>query len=400
MQHYFLIDQVNPNPHSSLQTSRYHNAGYKYWDVDNMLGHFSGFSYDNWVNVNKAYLLGDGYKFIFSFVHMPVTFTPALSGDALKLLHTDDNTFLVLMSTLEGIVTHDELQRALKKLQIPLRKVIVLHSNPEYHDYKKDNMTYLCINFWESYARWQLKMMPDTDIITPTERWKSVSSASKKFICLNRNIKPHRIYTMYALIKTGMIEEGHVSYHLPTINPKEYKDFTNDYLCLKNIPIAMHKDFKQSVAREMFPRKLDTLNKTHIINYTKSLKPFYKDSICSIVTESDHRMNFITEKTFKAIVNMHPFFIIGNPDQHTMLRARGYETFEDFFQTSAVQKYKDANYLLTALKQKDLQKLKNEYKKIYHEKCKHNFELFWKRKVLWQDIVNEIIRSAKEKQLG
>lgn len=400
MQHYFLLDQVADNPHNSIEITRYNNGGYKFWHLDNMLGHFSGFNLEDWYHVRRAPLLGDNLKFIFALVHMPVNFTPALSPDSIKLLRNDKKCCLVLMSTLEGIVMHDELKKGLKQVGVPLDKVIVLHSNPEAHDMKRDGMHYICINFWESYARWHLKMMPDIDMITPEQRFKSIDRASKKFICLNRNIKPHRIYTMYAIIKTGMLEQGHVSYHLPTINPKEYKQFTQSPLCLKYMPRDMHKDFLKSVAREMFPRKLDTPNKMHIINYTKTLSGFYNDSIVSLVTESDHRMNFITEKTFKAIVNMHPYFIIGNPGQHSMMRARGYETFEDLFQTQEVRNYKDANYLLTALKQKDLNKLKSEYKKQYYERCKHNFDLFWKRRVLWQDIVNEILRAAKEKRIG
>jgi len=81
--------------------------------------------------------------------------------------------------------------------------------------------------------------------------------------------------------------------------------------------------------------------------------PFYKDSYFSVIVEAsalcpsknhqtgkfDVHVNnwnplFITEKTWKAILNCHPFMIIGNHGILNHLKKLGYETFEDIFDES------------------------------------------------------------------
>tara|TARA_R100000734_G_C3284629_1_gene77569 strand:- start:429 stop:872 length:444 start_codon:yes stop_codon:yes gene_type:complete len=140
----------------------------------------------------------------------------------------------------------------------------------------------------------------------------------------------------------------------------------------------------------MYTRKLDILDTLNVINYNDTLKPFYNDSVVSVVTESDSTKNFITEKTYKAIMNLHPFFIVGNPEMHTLLRARGYETFEELFGLTQVTNYRHAMVLWHKLKTTDLQILKKKVKEEYLDKLIHNQNLFLSRTVSWKDIKNNL----------
>lgn len=65
----------------------------------------------------------------------------------------------------------------------------------------------------------------------------------------------------------------------------------------------------------------------------------FTDTKFSIITESnfssrDSKINFITEKTYKAIFNHHPFVIFGTSGLLDTLRNKGYKTFNDIIDES------------------------------------------------------------------
>lgn len=400
--HFFLLDNVQNFPHGMLAVPKDFREPNLYWDVYNQLGHFDNFSINNFYNLNRADILPkDSKKLILTFLQTPQHNVPALSKEALELLRSDENTFLVLFNILENQQQEHDLIRYLKAENIPPLKTIVLVSNPDYHEKVIEGVIFLAINFWESFSRYHLKLMPDISYITPDERIKSFKNANRKFISLNRNVKLHRIWWFYSILKTDMINQGHVSYHLPKlISPQEYSSILDSPNMLHYIPNELHQDFKVNARRQMYARMLDKIDDFHVINYNNTIKPYYSDSLMSFVTESDHRGNFLTEKTYKAIINMHPFFIIGNPDHHALLRARGYHTFENLFGSEKITSYNDAVAVLTRLKNTNIEDLKAIIEKRIIDKCIHNYELFWNRKVSWESITNEVLKLIEKHNNG
>jgi len=268
-------------------------------------------------------------------------------------------------------------------------KVVVLCCDVEAHNKTLDGIKYITVNYWESVSIHQHKTLPNVAITLPDEL--DIDNATKKFLCLNRNIKPHRIWLMYSILKNGVYDQGHVSYNLPDISKEEHNECAKSYHTVKRIPKELHTDYKMSLLREMYTRKLDELNKVQVINYSNSIKAYYNDSLISVITESDSTKNFITEKTYKAIMNLHPFFIVGNPEQHSLLRARGYETFEDLFGVDCVMDYNQATALWQNINAMDIDILKRQIKEKYIDKLLHNQRLFLSRKVSWDKIVDNII---------
>ena len=217
---------------------------------------------------------------------------------------------------------------------------------------------------------------------------------AKKFLCLNRNIKPHRIWLMYSLLRSSIINEGHVSFNLPSVDRRDFYVCSRSHHTLKRIPESLHSDYKMALVREMYNRKLDPLSSNHVINYNSSIKSYYNDSLMSVITESDTNLNFITEKTYKAIMNLHPFFIVGNPDQHALLRARGYYTFEDLFGVDQITNYAEASKMWKHIGSKNIDVLKQNIKKKYLDKLIHNQQLFLSRKISWNDITDNLITAV------
>lgn len=389
--HILFLDNVENSPHGSLLVKKSKQQN-NFWNVDNLLGHFDGYSSNSFYNLKHHELFSnEDIKYIFSFVHMPITNFPYLSTQALDLLRNDSNTYLILFSALEYTITEKELYIKLSRLNIPLEKVVVLCSNIEAHNKELFGVKYICINFWESYSKKHLTLLPGGTISSPQTRLTSLKTARKKFLSLNRNVKPHRIWFYYSLIKTNTLDQGHVSFHLPDVDPVLFKKEIHDFHhVLRKIPQKLHSDFQKTAARKMYTRKLDILDKDNIINYKDTTTPFYNDSVVSLITESDDSKNFLTEKTYKAIANLHPFFIIGNPDQHALLRARGYYTFEDLFQVERVNNYREACDLLQRINETSIEVLRDTVRENYFDKLLHNQQNFLTRKTSWDAILKEI----------
>ena len=395
MDHFFLLDNVQNYPHGSLVIPKSLKGNEGDWDVGNILGHFDDFTFNKFYSVQRIDLLPkDSLKFVIGFLHMPMINRPELTEEAVKLIRDDPNVYLLLISTFEYAIEATELHKHLTSYNIPSGKTIVLSSNIQSHNTSINGISFISINFWESYSRFHLKLLPNVSIVTPEQRLATLAQATKKFINVNRNIKHHRIWFYYSLIKNEMLDEGHVSYHLPKINRSEYDQLAQSDLVLKCIPQSLHDDYKMALRRTMYPRLLDKLDNQQIINYQDTLTPYYTDSLISFVGESDPRANFITEKTYKAIMNMHPFFIIGNPDQHTLLRARGYHTFEDLFGVDQIINYTTATAAITRLKNIKIENLKEIIRKRYMDKLVHNYNNFLHRKISWNSITNEILTTV------
>jgi hypothetical protein len=57
----------------------------------------------------------------------------------------------------------------------------------------------------------------------------------------------------------------------------------------------------------------------------------WQDAYLNIVTETtfDNKNFFISEKTWKPVIGLRPFFVYGQPKLREYLRAQGFDTFED-----------------------------------------------------------------------
>lgn len=388
-----FIDNVLDNPHSSVSIKKHNKQHSGIWCLENMLGHFDGFPIGDIYNVKHLGLFPSEKKYILSFIHMPIINAPYLSQQATDAIKNDKDCFLVLFSNLEYVIEPKTLTANLSKRDIPLDKVLVVTSNTEAHGQTINQLKYICINFWESHSRLHIKTLPGSSIMLPKDRLSSLDTAKRKFLSLNRNVKPHRIWFYYSILKTEMQKEGHVSFHLPNVDKADYESLVPSHWVTKRIPRDLHADYIKTAKRKMFTRKLDAIDTGHIINYTDTSTQYYHDSVLSYVTESDPFANFITEKTYKAIANLHPFFIVGNPEQHTLLRARGYYTFEDLFETDSITNYEQAFNSLSKLKSKDLAVLKQTIKEKYFDKLLHNQQNFLNRKVSWKAIEDEIVHQ-------
>jgi len=165
-------------------------------------------------------------------------------------------------------------------------------------DRKRDNYNYDIRHNWE-----------DRDV-------------KKHFNMMNRNTtRLHRPYFVGRMIQEGIIDKGLVSLF-------QSDDFDNQ---------IFESDVYKSV-QQNYPFYIDEDDAERVSafhNYLSVNTP-YIESLFTIVgeTNADDTSIFITEKTLKPIMNLHPFFVVGNPNTLKKLQELGFKTFSSIWDES------------------------------------------------------------------
>ena len=123
----------------------------------------------------------------------------------------------------------------------------------------------------------------------------------------------------------------------------------------------------------------------------------YDKTFFSLVSETHFvwRCKFLSEKTFKAIYNHHPFILIGDCNSLELLRSYGFKTFEPFIDQS-YDKEVD-NYSRMKLAIKEVKKLcsldkngRKEFLKNTLDIVLHNYQ------ILVEDNSNRIAETFRK----
>ena len=161
------------------------------------------------------------------------------------------------------------------------------------------------------------------------ERDLEVEPTARKYICLNRKPHPHRVAIVNALIDAGLQEQGYVSLGLPgegaiTIDEtfEDSQGILDEYGNL-----GVDETFvSRKIRNDIF-----SIGSLHVWN----------NSLLCLVTETEfanaYPENFFTsEKTFKPILGMRPFFIYGQAPLRRHLKDSGFDIFEDVFDYKSI----------------------------------------------------------------
>ena len=158
----------------------------------------------------------------------------------------------------------------------------------------------------------------------------NVQQRSKIYTCLNRMDKPFRKLFASSLWYHGLVDNGYFSYTGMRYT-REYNERNID-------PVYKWKNHWQNI-EELFdnfsmhvPFLTDELDDNAHNNHKLIDERFYTDAYFNFVVETHFSKNnvFLTEKTFKPILNMQPFIIVGAPGSLKLLKELGYETFGDW----------------------------------------------------------------------
>jgi len=129
-----------------------------------------------------------------------------------------------------------------------------------------------------------------------------------KFLCLNRKMHEHRIYLLDLFDKLGISQQGLISRDgnfLGNLDQK-YIDF------IRSDPSESHD----------IPNDIFSLGDPDIWN------SFFLNIVTETTTHTDV---FITEKTWKPIIGLRPFVVLGDYAVNSKLQDLGFDTFDDLF---------------------------------------------------------------------
>ena len=159
----------------------------------------------------------------------------------------------------------------------------------------------------------------------------------KKLLMYNRNTsRLHRPWFVKLLFENNLLDSGYVS----LIKNEEFDEYIkkiDEDISELDLTKYDFEDLKKT-HKEYYPLTIDEEDGETIAwfhNYL-SRKKEYEETFFSIVGETNAEKSylFITEKTTKPIMNLHPFFIVGSPYTLKYLQGLGFKTFSNFWDES------------------------------------------------------------------
>lgn len=232
-----------------------------------------------------------------------------------------------------------EIYAVLKFNLLSQSSVFLLYGNlfikKEYKNFiKHENINpfkkVLGIDFWQFWYAHEYQTRIRDNYETRLEELSELIK-QKDFLCLNGSTRPHRLLFCSELKRTNLEKNGFVSLVGRNYNPTDFHDVKR-FLKNDQIKLNFYLDYLKDWKPQILDADLEDLKRDDR-NVDKTL---YKKTYYSVVTETlidDDRL-FLTEKTFKPIVNLHPFLILGNPGTLKYLQSCGYYTFPEIFDES------------------------------------------------------------------
>lgn len=211
------------------------------------------------------------------------------------------------------------------------------------NDYKVTSFDFFQSDYRDQvYSKWfgeykECAKKRQQEYIDPNDLIVRNKLRPKKFLSLNGSLRPHRILAISEMKRRNIIQHGKVS--LLGRHGDRY-NIDNLYWLdslLDNKPKNNQiKEFLFKYLQDWTPLQLDIDTDELTKDDRQQDKMLYLDTYFSFVTETEIvSFNlFITEKTFKPIVNLHPFLLMGNKGILQYLRDEGYHTFPAMFNES------------------------------------------------------------------
>jgi len=243
-----------------------------------------------------------------------------MSPDSLAKLQRGD--FKILFYYSEGddvnIEIKDHINRLASLHNIDNNNIIVVSANwlssdeRNFFYFPDDELYYRYINLMKKDSDWvkEINFSPrhykSTCLIRADKIWRKIFASY--FVRLGLNNHSQFSYNNYNY-ETPFIEEDDI----------KYWSRLDDELLQVISSFELH-----------LPYKCDDLLDSDHNNHKLINRRFFNESYWNIVVEThfNQKTVFLTEKTFKPILNLQPFIILGPPDTLKLLKHLGYQTFD------------------------------------------------------------------------
>lgn len=223
----------------------------------------------------------------------------------------------------------------------------LMHNYFEYHKVPISGVIYLscCPNGSELYETFcrkyniiekiNIEYIPWYLYSARNHKSEEYSAGKKKkiFFNLNRRMHSHRSLFLLMVYKLGIMDKFYISF--PKTHPNSSETFfmkvTRNYLThFKKYGIT---EDDVAIVDQQLPMQIDIKNWDvyPLPIRTDKLDIYYQKSLFSIVSETYFfsKIIHLTEKTFKPIINRHPFIMIAAPYTLQKIKDFGFKTFDN-----------------------------------------------------------------------
>ena len=277
-----------------------------------------------------------------------------------QLLNTSKNLYIVIEYIMEGQIDMnviDSIYLHCKFNDIPLDKVIFITSvfnidklHSKYCDiYSQKNKIKVASYNWSlPFKTHELEHMlgmnsSDIDIFFKNSINTSIHDniRSKKALLLNRRLRLHRLILLSLLLEDVYLDKTLNSFDLTMDSfPNFYNWIDGQYF--QNTKKFNNTEYVEKSKngylklKKLGKHTLDYDNLHEVIGYGFESSKLYSDTYFSIVTETEffEEAHFISEKSIKPIMQLHPFVIVGSPYTLKILKQYGFKTFDKWWDES------------------------------------------------------------------
>jgi hypothetical protein len=227
-------------------------------------------------------------------------------------LHENDLAAQIVSADPGFVICHNFVDPAVPKIfeaveQCGRPNIIIGNAD----QYRLDFWAMVCDLYFRDYPDYEVAPLPD----------------ARKFICLNRKPHQHRVALVERLLTVK--EQGYISLGLPGDRALTIDTDFDPEQGINDEFGNMGTD-EGTVSRKI---KNDIFSLGDLHNWNRSL-------LC-IVTETEFSNTnpdnfFMSEKTWKPVLGLRPFFVYGQPRLRDYLKEQGFDIFEDIFDYSIV----------------------------------------------------------------
>lgn len=247
-------------------------------------------------------------------------------------IHENLKPHILMLDVMEGRVYDDDIPIMLAELEEVVKSLDVEYTfilDGENENLSKvtgvDNIIYSDFLVMSSYVN---SIVPEDQICN--DFWDNTKP--KGLWTIGRVERPHRTILMSKLWENNLLNKIDWSFYTEP-DDREYihKTFLSHY------DDATFDKFIREVTRSL-DFTVDIVGKFNFNGYPFN-PDIYRNTSFSIITESDFNINSydqaeftpkITEKTYRAIINRHPFISAWYPGIIKKLKSKGYRTFEEY----------------------------------------------------------------------
>lgn len=258
------------------------------------------------------------YPINLNFFDSTIDYFSLMSERARNLVKNNKLNILFYYSEGDDIEWHIKTRLAdlASEYQFPPQRIKFVIANARvncsnYHYFPDDELYYRYLN-------------KDNDFVTEV----NFESRTKKFTCLNRMDKPFRKLFAAHVWHDNLHHNSFFSYtgqNYAVEFPTNFRKLENEWNTHWPYAPSIVDKFEQGI-----PYLCDDLP-DHLHNNHKLIdKRFFSDAYWNVVVETHINKNnlFLTEKTFKPILNLQPFVIVGSVGSLDLLHRLGYKTFD------------------------------------------------------------------------